>query len=262
MSGLVVLPLILWSVLSSGDGSAAAPGGKSAESPGSGSSTRGPSWAGASETSQGTLSGRLHNVGSGLCVAVVGKKAVEGAETELATCSSAASQRWTYETDGRLRSAAAPDLCLDSHLGYAVRLASCTGAARQSAKNVRYDFTLQGALVPRWDQDLALTPAATDGGGALVVKTRANTADQHWVIDTSKPDLQMEVVNWGADTPPSSAPAATPKAARTPSGTASTPRPTPSASDSADVCANSPYACSWGGLDGGWHDGGYGRRGR
>ncbi|MGW7402650.1 ricin-type beta-trefoil lectin domain protein [Streptomyces sp. NPDC054833] len=266
VSGLVVLPLILWSVLSSGDGAAPAPDGRSAKTPGPGSSTRGPSWAGASQTSQGTLSGRLHNVGSGLCVAVVGNKAVEGAETELAKCSSAASQRWTYETDGLLRSAAAPELCLDSHLGYSVRLASCTGAARPGAKNVRYDFTLQGALVPRWDQDLALTPAATDGGGALVVKTRANTADQRWVIDASKPDLQMEVVNWGADSPPSSAPAATPKAARTSSATASTPQPTPSASDSADVCATYPYACSWGGQDGGRHDGGYGpgtgRRGR
>ncbi|WP_316750881.1 RICIN domain-containing protein [Streptomyces herbicida] len=260
VSGLVVLPLVLWSVLSSGDGPAPAPGGKPSKTPGSGPSTPGPSWAGASETSQGTLSGRLHNVGSGLCVAVVGKKTVEGAETELAKCSSAASQRWTYETDGLLRNAAAPDLCLDSHLGYSVRLASCDGTSRPNAKDIRYDFTLQGALVPRWDQDLALAPAATDGGGALVVKTRANTADQRWVIDASKPDLQMEVVNWGADSPPS-APAATPKSATpspTPSATAPTPQPTPSASGSVDVCPTYPYYCSWGGQDAGRHDGGYG----
>ncbi|MFD9094560.1 hypothetical protein, partial [Streptomyces collinus] len=29
---------------------------------------------------------------------VVGGKAIRGAETELATCSSTASQQWTYET--------------------------------------------------------------------------------------------------------------------------------------------------------------------
>ncbi|MEU1161924.1 hypothetical protein ABZ372_14780 [Streptomyces sp. NPDC005921] len=55
---------------------------------------------------------------------------------------------------------------LDSHLGYSVQLAPCTSATGSAGRSIRYDFTLQGALVPRWDQDLALAPAATDGGGA------------------------------------------------------------------------------------------------
>ncbi|MFJ3305310.1 ricin-type beta-trefoil lectin domain protein [Streptomyces sp. NPDC086549] len=262
VSGLVVVPLVLWSVLSSGGGSAPAADGKSSKAPGSGSSTSGPSWVG-NETSQGTLSGRLHNVGSGLCIGVVGAKAVKGAETELAECSSAASQRWTYETDGMLRNAAAPDLCLDSHLGYSVQLAPCTAASGASEKSVRYDFTLQGALVPRWNQELALAPAATDGAGALVLKTRTNSAAQRWVIDTSKPDLQMEVVNWDADSTPSSAATAgaTPKAARTPSptptpsATSAAPQPTPTASGKADTCSSYPYYCSPDGHYGDWNNG-------
>ncbi|MFI5683330.1 ricin-type beta-trefoil lectin domain protein [Streptomyces sp. NPDC051636] len=257
VSGLVVLPLVLWTVLGSGDGTDTAAGGKGAKSPGSGSPTTNPSWAGSSATAKGTLRGRLHNLASGLCVGVVGKKAVKGAETELAICSSAASQQWTYETDGLLRNAAAPDLCLDSHLGYSVQLAPCTAAAGTS---VRYDFTLQGALVPRGDQDLALTPAATDGAGALVLKTRADTDVQRWVIDTAKPDLQMQNVNWDAHTTPlTTTPStpATPKAAKrpsptpTPSATASTPRPTPSSTSSTDPCAYNPYYCDGDGQDGG-----------
>ncbi|WP_037671353.1 RICIN domain-containing protein [Streptomyces griseus] len=274
VSGLVVLPLVLWSALGSGDGTSAPDGGEAAESPGSGTgdSTTDPSWAG--DESRGTLSGRLHNVGSGLCVGIAGTKAVKGAEIRLAACSSAESQQWTYETDGLLRNAAAPDLCLDSHLGYSVRLAPCTGADRPGEKNVRYDFTLQGTLVPRWDQDLALTPAATDGSGALVLKNRADDPAQRWAVDTSKPDPQMKVVNWGTDSDPAPttpAPAPIPKSSKTPApaptptptAPRTTPAPTPTTSPTtADPCSYNPYYCSWddnnqsGGRPGG--HGGYG----
>ncbi|MFF3333963.1 ricin-type beta-trefoil lectin domain protein [Streptomyces sp. NPDC002888] len=274
VSGLVVLPLVLWSALGSGDNDSSADGGEATEAPGSGAgdSTTDPSWAGAGDASRGTLRGRLHNVESGLCVGVAGTKAVQGAEVRLAACSSTASQQWTYETDGLLRNAAAPDLCLDSHLGYSLRLAPCTGGDRPGEKNVRYDFTLQGTLVPRWDQDLALAPAATDGSGALVLKNRVNDPAQRWVVDTSKPDPQMQAVNWGTDsepatTPPSPTP--TPKASEPPTPTPTpteprtTPKPTPTASPStADPCSYNPYYCSgdnqYGGGPGGYGGYGYG----
>ncbi|MFF4803048.1 ricin-type beta-trefoil lectin domain protein [Streptomyces sp. NPDC001351] len=271
VSGLVVLPLVLWSVLGSGDGTTTADGDHPSETPGSGAGTpsAGPSWVGTSTGSQGTIRGKLHNADSGLCVAVVGKKAVKGAETELADCSSASVQQWTYETDGRLRSATDPDLCLDSHLGYSVQLAPCTGDSEPGAKNIRYDFTLQGTLVPRWNQDLALTPAATDGSGALVVKTRDDGTAQRWGFDTSKADLQMQVVNWDADNSPSPTPKATPKAARTPSPTPTPSRPSaaPSAAwptptnpyPSNQYCYYNPSSCGWGGYGPGYGYGnGYG----
>jgi hypothetical protein len=272
VSGLIVLPLVLWSTGGSGDGAPPAADGLPSDTPGKGTPTSDPSWAGSGEAAKGALNGRLHNVESGRCVGIVGKKAVKGAETELATCSSAAGQQWTYETDGLLRSVADPDLCLDSHLGYSVRLAPCTGDSKPDAKSISYDFTLQGALVPRWDQDLALAPAATDGSGALVLKARSDSAAQRWVIDTSKPDLQMEVVNWEAESaltkPASPAPKPTPRPTKTPTATPtpspapSTPQPTPTSSDpSSDPCYYYGYYCNWNGQYGGpgyGYGGGYG----
>lgn len=271
VSALVVLPLVLWSSGGSEDAPAQAPNDRPTEAPDSdaGSATSNPSWAGAAEAAKGELRGRLHNIGSGLCVGIVGEKAVEDAETELTKCSSAPGQQWSYETDGLARSVANPDLCLDSHLGYSVRLAPCTNAADSETKNVRYDFTLQGTLVPRFDQDLALSPAATDGSGALVLKSREDDNNaQHWVIDTSRTKPQLEVVNWDSEakrekaptpTPtPTPQPSKTPTPTPTPSATPSTSQPTTtSASPTEGSCYSNPYSCSWGGQNG-WSGGGYG----
>ncbi|QHA08509.1 hydrolase [Streptomyces broussonetiae] len=272
VSALVVLPLVLWSVLGSGDGPAPSGAGASSRAPGRGTSSPGASWAGASAAGQGALHGRLHNLASGLCVGVVGGKAVKGAETELATCDASPSQQWSYETDGRLRNSAAPDLCLDSSLGYSIRLAPCS-ATGSAARNIRYDFTLQGVLVPRWNQELALTPAATDGSGALVTKDRATGTDQRWSVDTARPELQMQNVNWDSDsapsptatsrpTPPETPPA--PKVSRTTSAPAPAPpptgaAPTPTPSATFDPCAAYPYYCGGGG---GGYAGGGGRQRR
>ncbi|MDQ0718174.1 DNA-directed RNA polymerase specialized sigma24 family protein [Streptomyces luteogriseus] len=267
VSGLVVLPLVLWSTGNSGDGAPAGADRPTGEVPDSdaGEASGDSSWAGAGEAEKGALRGRLHNVSSGLCVGIDGKKAVEGGEAELTPCSADAAQQWTYETDGLLRNGAAPDLCLDSQLGYLVRLAPCTGASRPDPKNIRYDFTLQGALVPRSDQDLALAPAATDGSGALVLKARADDEVQRWVIDTSKADLQMEAVNWNAALPaqhptptptPTPTPSKTPEPTPTPSATSPAPQPTqssPAATDS--PCDRYGYYCD---SDGQYGNPGYG----
>ncbi|GGX20199.1 RICIN domain-containing protein [Streptomyces lomondensis] len=284
VSGLVVLPLVLWSTGTSGDSAPSAGAGRPSDTPGSGADEPAvdPSWAGSGDAEKGTLRGRLHNVASGLCVGIEGKKAVEDAEAVLTSCSSTAAQQWTYETDGLLRNVGAPDLCLDSHLGYSLRLAPCTGASQPDTKNVRYDFTLQGALVPRWNQDLALAPAATDGSGALVLKARADDEAQRWVIDTSKTDLQMEAVNWQAPAPaphptptPTPTPSRTPEPAPTPSATPSTPQPQPtptSQPSSSPDCYHYGYYCDadgrYGypgdgyGYGGGYGSGGYGGGGR
>ncbi|WP_329551393.1 ricin-type beta-trefoil lectin domain protein [Streptomyces sp. NBC_00696] len=280
VSGLVVLPLVLWSIGGSGGGKTGTES-KSAGAAGTGKESANPSWVGKNDTTQGTLSGRLHNVESGLCIGVVGNKPLQGAEAELQSCSSAAGQQWSYETDGQLRSTADPGLCLDSHLAFEVELAPCTGASSATAKNIRYDFTLQGILVPRWNQDLALTPASTAGGGALVLKTRADGSAQRWVFDTSKADPQMQVVNWdtdstGSPTPTTKSaapvPAKTPKATPTPTPTptASTPQTTPTtAAPTLDYCDYYPSYCAgtgqdgggWGGGGGGGNGGGGGHRG-
>ncbi|MFJ4516081.1 ricin-type beta-trefoil lectin domain protein [Streptomyces sp. NPDC088816] len=267
VSGLVVLPFALWAVLGSGNGAPEhAAGQKPTEPPGTGASASGPTWTGAGTAARGTLRGRLHNAASGLCVGAVGGKAVEGAETELTACSSAPGQQWVYETDGLLRSGAAPALCLDSHLGYSVRLVPCVDVSRPGGRNIRYDFTLQGTLVPRFDQDLALTPAATDGGGALVLKTRVKNDTQRWAMDTTMPELQMEVVNWdlaGGSSAGPSAPEPGPSDSAgqgTPAGGASRTAPPPPAAvtdpPAVDDCSSHGHACSWNGRDGHHRHGG------
>ncbi|KUO09055.1 ricin-type beta-trefoil lectin domain protein [Streptomyces sp. DSM 15324] len=276
VSGMVVLPLVAWAALGSDGGSGATAGaGTKTPSAGTDTATDSPSWIADQET-QGTLRGRLHNVASGLCIGIAGGKAAKGADTELAACSSDAGQQWTYETDGLLRSAADPNLCLDSHLGYSVRLGECADSSAGTAKSVRYDFTLQGTLVPRSDQNLALAPAATDGSGALVLKNRANGTAQRWVIDTSQPDPQMEFVNWGADetgtagsTPkPTPTPkAATPKSAdpapsATPTTKSSPGTTTSGGSTPGTSCSYSSwYYCNWSGKEGGPGYGGWGNGG-
>jgi hypothetical protein len=273
VSALVVVPLVIWSSGGSEEGTPPTANDRPTEAPDTapgadaGSATSNPSWAGAAEAAKGELRGRLHNIGSGLCVGIVGGKAVKDAETELAKCSSAPGQQWSYETDGLVRSAANPDLCLDSHLGYSVRLALCTGGGDSDTKNVRYDFTLQGTLVPRFDQDLALSPAATDGSGALVLKSREDESDvQHWVIDTSRTEPQLEVVNWDTKAdevktptpPPTPEPSRTPTPTPTPSATPPPPQPTATGPSPADgSCSYNPYSCSGNGQNG-WPGGGYG----
>ncbi|MFI1356257.1 ricin-type beta-trefoil lectin domain protein [Streptomyces sp. NPDC020898] len=275
VSALVLLPLVLWNALGPGDdeGPAADTRPSGAPDTGSDAAEGDSSWVGSGETTKGALQGRLHNVETGLCIGIADGKPVKGAETELTGCSSAVGQQWSYETDGLLRNLAAPDLCLDSHLGYSVQLAPCTGASQPGTKNVRYDFTLQGTLVPRWDQDLALTPAGAKDKAPLVLKAREESTDQHWVFDSSAPSLQMEAVNWNADTEsrapvvkkssePSPTPTPTPAK---PSPTPSTAQPTPSAPSSP---ANVPcyyygyYACSGNGQypnnGGNYGYGGYG----
>ncbi|MFE2580540.1 ricin-type beta-trefoil lectin domain protein [Streptomyces sp. NPDC059378] len=273
VSSLVVLPLVLWSALGSEHRAERTTGGSEATGTGTNSTaTSHPSWVSSGTEQQGTLRGRLHNLASGLCVAVSGKP-VEGAEAVLATCSAAPGEQWTYETDGLLRSAAIRGLCLDSRLGYSVRLEPCAAESEPGGRNVRYDFTLQGTLVPRSDQNLALSPAAADGSGALVLKNRTDTSVQRWVIDTSETGPQMQAVNWDADTSPTAdagtvpkkTVAPTPSAARpTASATRSatpTPAPTTSATD-ADLCTYYPYACAGDGpYGGGGYGGGYGNGG-
>jgi hypothetical protein len=175
--------------------------------------------------------------------------------------------QWSYAADGLLRDAAHPDLCLDSRLGYSVQLASCPGTTQPGSKYVRYDFTLQGMLVPRWNQDLTLTPASAKGESALVLKPREDEPTQHWTLDTTSPSLQLEVVNWDSPngdatatpTPERPASSTAPASAATPSAQE---RTTSSATPTAGSCSSpEDYACQGDGRDGSYGDGGYGADG-
>ncbi|MFI2206197.1 RICIN domain-containing protein [Streptomyces sp. NPDC020192] len=127
---------------------------------------------------------RLRNADADLCLDIKGTPRA-GAGAVLAVCSSAAGQQWTYDTDGLLRSAAVTDLCLDSHADAGVViLGGCADAGSPRERDVRYDRTAQGELLPRWDHTLALAAAGATPGADLVVKVRDHSAGQRWVTDT------------------------------------------------------------------------------
>ncbi|MFJ9751987.1 RICIN domain-containing protein [Streptomyces chartreusis] len=126
---------------------------------------------------------RLRNAESELCLDIRGT-AEPGAGTELAKCSDDDAQQWSYEKDGLLRSVAEPDLCLDSHADAGVViLGKCVDDDSERADDVRYDFTVRGELLPRWDERLALAATTADAGADIVVKVRDGSEGQRWLTD-------------------------------------------------------------------------------
>ncbi|MFR9799335.1 ricin-type beta-trefoil lectin domain protein [Streptomyces sp. MS06] len=129
----------------------------------------------------GPREGRLRSAATGLCLDVRGE-ARAGAAVRQAACTTAWTQQWSYENDGLLRSAADPGLCLDSHADAGVVVLG-TCAEQDDARNVdvRYDLTVRGELLPRWDASLALTTQASVDAD-LVVRPRDGATDQRWLL--------------------------------------------------------------------------------
>ncbi|WP_282700638.1 RICIN domain-containing protein [Streptomyces sp. CC219B] len=166
-------------VWSEDDGTAPAVSGSAVENPPTASSAP-PDTARLPVPSQRT---GLRNADADLCLAVRGEVR-RGAGTELAPCSATAEQQWTYEKDGLLRSAADPDLCLDSHVDAGVVvLGRCADRDAGRGDDVRYDLTAQGELLPRWDERLALASTTGEPGADIVVKVRDGTDTQRWLAD-------------------------------------------------------------------------------
>ncbi|MFE5890825.1 RICIN domain-containing protein [Streptomyces sp. NPDC056462] len=126
---------------------------------------------------------RLRNADADLCLDSRGEPK-EGAGTRLAECSTDDTQQWSYEKDGRLRSMADPDLCLDSHVDAGVViLGRCADEDSERGDDVRYDLTVRGELLPRWDEQLALAATTADDGAEIVVKVREASDAHRWLTD-------------------------------------------------------------------------------
>ncbi|MEU5074594.1 RICIN domain-containing protein [Streptomyces asoensis] len=147
----------------------------------------------------------LRNAAADLCLDVRGEVRA-GAAVELADCSSDVTQQWTYDDDGQVRSAAQSGLCVDSHADAGVViLGDCADATDPRGDDVRYDLTVQGELLPRWDDALALTSAGQEPGADVVVKVRDHTTAQRWVTDRASATPGSLTVT-GTDAPPSARP--------------------------------------------------------
>jgi hypothetical protein len=146
---------------------------------------------------------RLRNLAADLCLDIKGGKAKSGAGTKLAACSAAWTQQWSYEEDGLLRSVANPELCLDSHVDAGVIvLGSCAAPSAKRGDDVRYDLTVQGELLPRWREGLAVAPSSNDPAAEVVVKIRDRSDEQRWLTDittTASPE-SLSIAGTGAPT--------------------------------------------------------------
>ncbi|MGW0599873.1 RICIN domain-containing protein [Streptomyces sp. NPDC002776] len=128
--------------------------------------------------------GRLRNLGTGLCLDLHGAAPRPGVATVLAGCSAAGSQRWSYRSDGLLRSAADPTLCLNSRAEEGtVVLDDCLVHAGE----VRHDLTVHGELLLRGGQDRVVAPGDEKD---VTVAGRDGSADQRWAFDT--PEVRKE----------------------------------------------------------------------
>ncbi|MEU9478576.1 RICIN domain-containing protein [Streptomyces sp. NPDC048191] len=124
--------------------------------------------------------GSLRDLASGRCLDVGGGGVGAGAGVGLAPCSSAASQQWSYQDDGLLRSAADPSLCLAADPGTrSVVLAGCLVHAGE----VAYDVTVRGEILPRWHQGLALAPESGRSSARVRLVPRDGSPDQRWVLE-------------------------------------------------------------------------------
>ncbi|MFJ6080235.1 RICIN domain-containing protein [Streptomyces sp. NPDC092369] len=150
---------------------------------------------------------RLRNVAADLCLDIKGTVRA-GAGAELAACSDVRTQQWSYDEDGLVRSAAEPDLCLDSHVDAGVVvLGTCADEKAKRGDDVRYDFTVQGEVVPRWDDQLALAATTDDPGADIVLKVRDRSAGQRWVSDAPTTASPSSLAVTRTEEPPAQQPA-------------------------------------------------------
>ncbi|MDR6979515.1 hypothetical protein J2X68_006251 [Streptomyces sp. 3330] len=147
-----------------------------------GGSAAGPPSAASASRSSEVAHGRLRGPGTELCLDAARGQDRPGAGLVLAACSSAASQQWSYQDDGLLRSAADPTLCLGADPGRrTTALVSCLVHAGETF----FDLTVRGELLLRRDDGLAVARAAGTPGAAVVVTERDGSGGQRWVFDTA-----------------------------------------------------------------------------
>ncbi|MFB7600265.1 ricin-type beta-trefoil lectin domain protein [Streptomyces sp. NPDC056160] len=150
----------------SGGTAAGSPAGGSGGGPGGGSGAVAPG-----------VRVRSHAVMS-RCIDVAGGRGKDGSPLEIRDCSGAASQRWTFASDGTVR---AMGLCMDAagaqtSDGTTVQLANCNGGPAQRFRlNIRHDLVsrLAGKCVDIRDNQTA-------DGSRLQLWSCAGTPNQKW----------------------------------------------------------------------------------
>ncbi|MCX4999569.1 RICIN domain-containing protein [Streptomyces longwoodensis] len=151
-----------------------------------GSSGHGPTSADPAGHRSEIARGRLRVRDGGLCLDVEDRRVRAGARVVLADCSGAASQQWSYRSDGLLRNLAAPalapGLCLTAD---PVRRDVTLDGCASHAGEVFYDVTVRGELLLRHGDGLVVVPAPGGSGHGVAVRERDGSARQRWRFDTA-----------------------------------------------------------------------------
>ncbi|GKQ34052.1 RICIN domain-containing protein [Streptomyces sp. A012304] len=114
---------------------------------------------------------RLRNMRTGLCLDVTASARMAGARAVTADCGGSTTQVWRLEDGGRLRSQAAPDLCLNAEPQGTLALRSCaTTAGGESSGDTRYDLAADGLLTLVEEPGVALTPERRATGSAILLE--------------------------------------------------------------------------------------------
>lgn len=129
------------------------------------------------------LTGEIHGIASGKCVAVPNEVTTPGTQVQIWDCTGGAGQQWTYNpTNKELIYSAHPSLCLEARgggttSGTAVQINACTGAAEQK-------WTLQGngsyVSNDKSGLELSVPGGATGNGASLQLITANGTEAQQW----------------------------------------------------------------------------------
>ncbi|MFC9283368.1 ricin-type beta-trefoil lectin domain protein [Streptomyces collinus] len=161
----------------------AAPGASGApEVTGGRSPAAGPSAASAGRPVE-DAEGRLRSLDSGRCLAVRGGRSEPGAGVRLARCSSARSQRWSYQGDGLLRSATDPGLCLAAGTGTRdVLVSACV--LRPGEVPYELTVTVRGELLSRSTGGPELAPVGGAGVVRVVLAAHEGSGRQRWILES------------------------------------------------------------------------------
>ncbi|MEU3793442.1 RICIN domain-containing protein [Streptomyces fructofermentans] len=120
------------------------------------------------------------NLSSGLCLDIAHGEIEKGTDVVSAPCSSDDTQRWRVDTDRQaVQSYADPDFCLDSRgdTDRGVGIWECDSLDGRNGRNLRFEVTSRGVILPDIDSGRAVTPG---DGGELVLSPDTGRAEQRW----------------------------------------------------------------------------------
>ncbi|MCH0568287.1 ricin-type beta-trefoil lectin domain protein [Streptomyces sp. MUM 136J] len=125
------------------------------------------------------VTAQLVHTDSGLCLDVENERVQKHADAVAATCTSAPTQRWALDSEGRLHNMAAPDFCLKADgdaAGIGIRPCGSDDPEKQS--RMMFAIGRDGVIRSRPRPDEAVVPVGTFAGEPLVLALKERTSGQ------------------------------------------------------------------------------------